>query len=202
MTEDTDLELVDFFKALADPTRLKIVGLLARQPYPVEQLAAMLNLTASTVSHHLGFLKYVGLVSARAEGYYNVYQLEEKALQEKSKRLFSPQELSASIRDVDLEAYDRKVIADFSLPDGRLKEIPAQRKKLEVILHYIVQAFEPQVRYTEKQVNEILKHYHADTATLRRELVGCHLMDRQGGSGEYWRLEEHPKWVPTGEQAV
>jgi biotin operon repressor len=189
MIEDPEVELLDFFKALADPSRLKIVGLLARQPCTVEQLAALLNLRASTVSHHLAFLKHVGLVSAKAEGYYSVYQLEEKALQEKSRRMFSPGELSAAIRNVDLAAYDHKVIADFSKPDGSLKEIPAQRKKLEIILRHVVQVFEPGERYTEKQVNEMLKKFHADSATLRRELVGYHLMQRQGGGGEYWRLE-------------
>jgi biotin operon repressor len=191
MTEDPEVELLDFFKALADPSRLKIVGLLARQPCTVEQLAALLNLRASTVSHHLAFLKHVGLVSAKAEGYYSIYQLEEKALQDKSRRLFSPDELSAAIRDVDLAAYDRKVITDFSLPDGSLKEIPAQRKKLEIILRHVVQVFAPGKRYTEKQLNEMLKKFHADTATLRRELVGYHLMQRQGGGGEYWRTEEY-----------
>ena len=87
--EHQENELVDFFKALADPSRLKIVGLLTRKPCTVEELAAMLDLRASTISHHLAFLKHIGLVSARAEGYYSVYQLEEKALQEKSKRLLS-----------------------------------------------------------------------------------------------------------------
>ena len=43
-------ELVSFFKALADPTRLKIVGLLAQQPYSVEELAALVGLKPSTVS--------------------------------------------------------------------------------------------------------------------------------------------------------
>jgi hypothetical protein len=43
------------------------------------------------------------------------------------------------------------------------------------------------VRYTEKQVNEILSRYHADTATIRRELVGVHLMSR--AAGEYWLVE-------------
>ena len=190
MNNESETELLDFFKALADPSRLKIVGLLARQPCTVEQLAALLNLRASTISHHLFYLKLVGLVSARAEGYYSVYQLEEKALQEKSQRLFSPKELSATIREVDLEAYDRKVIADFSNADGSLKEIPAQRKKMEIILRHVVQSFEPGRRYTEKQVNEMLKPFHTDTATLRRELVGYHLMQRQGGGGEYWRTED------------
>ena len=182
-----DNELVDFFKALADPSRLKIVGLLAKKPYTVEELAAMLNLRASTISHHLSFLKHVGLVSARAEGYYNIYQLEKEALQEKSRLLESVQDMDAGIQDVDMDAYDRKVVADFSLPDGRLKNIPAQRKKLEIILRHIVKVFKPGMRYSETQVNTLLKPFHEDTATLRRELVGYHLMEREGGGGEYWR---------------
>ena len=75
-----NIELVSIFKALADASRLKIVGLLAQQPYTVEQLAAMLELKASTISHHLSKLAEVGLVSAKAEGYYSVYQLEKEAL--------------------------------------------------------------------------------------------------------------------------
>ncbi|MCQ3936364.1 MAG: ArsR family transcriptional regulator [Chloroflexi bacterium] len=180
-------ELVSFFKVLSDANRLKIIGLLARQPYSVEELAALLNLKASTVSHHLSKLSKIGLVSARADGYYNVYQLNEKALEEKSRSLFSQERLSASVADVDADAYDRKVINDYTRRDGSLKTIPAQHKKLEAILRYVVKAFKVGKRYSEKQVNEILSAYHADTASLRRELVGSGLMKREGGGGEYWR---------------
>jgi biotin operon repressor len=180
-------ELVNFFKALADPNRLKIVGLLAQQSYSVEELAALLNLKASTVSHHLARLSEAGLVSARTQSYYNVYQLEKEALESKSRSLFSSAELSASIAGVDLDAYDQKVVADFTRKDGSLKTIPAQRKKLEAVLRYVAKAFKLGKRYSEKQVNEILGGYHEDTATLRRELVGYGLMKREGGGGEYWR---------------
>lgn len=179
-------ELVAFFKALADSNRLKIVGLLAQQPYTGEQLAALLNLRPSTVSHHLSKLSEAGLVSARADSYYNVYQLEEEALR-KTRLLFSGQDLAAVVEDVDLDAYDHKVVEGYSLPGGRLKTIPAQRKKLEAVLRYVVKAFEPGVRYSEKQVNEMLSRFHEDTATLRRELVGYGLMQREGGGGDYWR---------------
>ncbi len=180
-------ELVAFFKALADANRLKIVGLLAQQPYSVEQLAAILHLRPSTVSHHLSKLAEVGLVSARTDSYYNMYQLEEETLQ-KNRLLFSQQDLAAVVEDVDLDAYDRKVVEDYSLPDGRLKTIPAQRKKLEAVLRYVVKAFETGTRYSEKQVNEMLARFHEDTATLRRELVGYGFMQREGGGGEYWRV--------------
>ena len=179
-------ELVEFFKALADANRLKIVGLLAQKPYSVEELAALLDLRPSTVSHHLAKLAEVDLVSARADSYYNVYQLDEKALMDKSRSLFSQENLKASVSDVDLDAYDSKVVADYTRKDGSLKTIPAQRKKLEAVLRYVVKAFKIGKRYTEKQVNEILSGYHEDTASLRRELVGFGLMKREGGGGEYW----------------
>jgi biotin operon repressor len=180
-------EAVAFFKALADANRLKIVGLLAQQPYSVEELAALLNLKASTVSHHLAKLAQAGLVSAKADSYYNVYQLDEKALESKSRNVFSQENLAASVVDVDADAYDNKVVNDFTRKDGSLKTIPAQRKKLEAILRYVVKAFEPGKRYSEKQVNEKLAKFHEDTASLRRELVGYGLMKREGGGGEYWR---------------
>ena len=79
-------------------------------------------------------------------------------------------------------------MTDYTNDRGRLRIIPAQRKKLEAILRYVVKAFEPGTRYSEKQVNEILSGFHEDTATLRRELVGSKLMEREGGGGEYWRV--------------
>jgi predicted transcriptional regulator len=180
-------ELVSFFKALADANRLKIVGLLAQQPYSVEQLAAILNLRPSTVSHHLSKLADVGLVSAKAYSYYNVYQLEEEKLQQ-TRLLFSQQDLAAVVEDVDLDAYDRKVVEDYSLPDGKLKTIPSQSKKLEAILRYVVESFELETLYSEKQINEILSRFHEDVATLRRELVGFGLIDREENGEAYWRV--------------
>lgn len=180
-------ELLPFFKALADANRLKIVGLLARQPLTVEQMAEMLKLRPSTISHHLAYLSNAGLVSARAESYYNIYSLEIHQLERMAKSLLASETLPAVAADVDVGAYDRKVVRDYSLPDGRLKALPAQRKKLEAILRYVLRVFEPGVRYSEWQVNEMLGRFHEDTATLRRELVGYRLLQREGGGRDYWR---------------
>jgi predicted transcriptional regulator len=186
MTNSSE-ELVTFFKALADKNRLKIVGLLAEKPYSVEELATLLELKPPTVSHHLSKLADVGLVKSHAESYYNVYQLDRDMLTEKTRSMFSQQDLSTVVAEVDADAYDKKVIKDYARRDGSLKTLPAQQKKLEAILRYVVRAFEVGKRYSEKQVNEILSRYHEDTATLRRELVGLRLMQREGGGGEYWR---------------
>lgn len=180
-------ELVGIFKALADANRLKIIGLLAQQPYSVEELAALVELKPPTVSHHLARLAQAGLVSARAEGYYNVYSLNQQALEATTRRIFSAEQMTAAVQDVDLDAYDRKVVGDYLRPDGRLKTIPAQRKKLEAILRYVVNVFDVGKRYSEAEVNDILGRFHEDVASLRRELVGAKLMQREGGGGAYWR---------------
>ena len=186
--------MLSFFKALADANRLKIVGLLAQQEYTVEQLAAILGLGPSTVSHHLTRLARAGLVSARAESYYNYYRLEKGALEETAHRLLSEEALRAAaesnIQRTNTgkeDEYAQRVVRNYLLPDGRLKTIPAQRKKLEVILRHIVQGFEPGMRYSEKTVNQMLSRFHADTASLRREMVGLRLLERE--KGEYWRVE-------------
>jgi biotin operon repressor len=183
-------ELLDFFKALSDINRLKIVGLLAQKAYSVEELAAMLDLRPSTVSHHLSRLSEAGLVSAQAESYYNMYQLETGVLEEKARRLLATERLPEIVADVDLDAYDRQVLANYTLPDGRLRQIPSQQKKLEAVLRYIIRDFKPGLHYTEKQVNEIIDRYHEDTAGLRRDLIDHKMLARDARGTDYWRIEE------------
>ena len=184
-------ELLDFFKAMADATRLKILGLLAQENLSVEQMAEMLKLRPSTISHHLSKLTNAGLVSAKASSYYNIYQLENSTLESMAQRLLSSETLPAMAAGVDLDSYDRKVISNYSLPDGRLKTIPAQRKKLDAILHFVIRSFKYGDLFTEHQVNEILRKFHEDTATLRRELIGAGLLARSTDGREYWRVEDH-----------
>ncbi len=73
------------------------------------------------------------------------------------------------------------------LENGRLKTIPAQRKKRDVILRYIVQELELGRRYAESEVNETISRFHEDYATIRREFIMRRMMDREGGY--YWRIE-------------
>jgi hypothetical protein len=187
----TDVDMLMIFKALADATRLRLVGLLAERKYTVEQLAATLDLKASTISHHLSRLAHVGLVSAQADGYYSVYQLEANNLEAFARHLLEPAAFSRFAAGVDREAFDRQVLANFVREDGSLREIPAQRKKRTVILHHVLQAFQVEKRYSEAQVNVILARFHADTATLRRELVGLGWIVREASI--YWRVKESPR---------
>jgi biotin operon repressor len=186
MGEEQLRELVGFFKALADESRLRMVGILSQKETTGEELAAMLHLHPGTVSHHIGRLIQSGVVSSRTEGYYRIYGLNTDALQEMAKRLLSSQQVKAVAEDVDVGAYDRDVLRNFLTQSGRLKRIPAQRKKRAVILRHIAQELKPNRKYSEKQLDAILKHFDADTAYLRREMIAEKLIAR--AKGEYLKL--------------
>jgi len=84
---------------------------------------------------------------------------------------------------------DDRVLATF-MENGRLKLVPARRKKRIVVLRWLADHFRPAERYTEAQVNEILVRYHEDFAFLRRLMVDEELMHRQDGL--YWRAGTLP----------
>ena len=186
---DRSEELLTFFKALSDENRLKIVGFLAQKPYTVESLAEALHLGVSTTSHHLSKLSKAGLVQARAEGHYYLYSLQAEHLQRMAQHLLKGENLPKPSEELSEDAFERKVLANFTDADGRITAFPAQRKKYEVLLRYVVRSFEPGARYTEKQVNEILSRYNEDTADLRRGMIDSKLMAREVGGSAYWRLE-------------
>ncbi len=186
---EMNTEYLVLFKALADKSRLKIIGLLAQRPHAVEDIARTLKLGASTVSHHLSVLTKAGLVAGKAQGYYNIYSLQSSPLEQAARQLLKREELKGLAGDSWGDAHDRKVLAAFLTPDGRIKAFPAQEKKFLVLLRLVLREFDEGIRYTEKRVNEILSRFHADTAKLRRALVEYRFMAREGGGGKYWRID-------------
>ncbi|MDF1519234.1 MAG: metalloregulator ArsR/SmtB family transcription factor [Brevefilum sp.] len=186
--EGTFDELLAFFKALSDANRLRLVGLLAQKESSVEELAAMLDVSPSTVSHHLSKLSDIGLVSARAEGYYNIYSLNTGVLQDMSQRMLSKDTLPDVARDLDREAYDRKVMKDYLAEDGKIAQLPTNRRKLDVILRYLVEQFDFDRQYTEKEVNEIIGAFNEDISGLRRDLISVGFLDRERDRSAYWRV--------------
>ncbi len=184
MTEQME-RFVTFFKALADENRLKIVGLLSHKPHSVEELAANLGVSSATVSHHLQRLLRADLVEARVQQYYNIYALRPETLRQMAEQLLTADSIKNAAPSLNLDAYSNQVLNDY-MARGRLKEIPIQQKKREVILHRLVEEFEPGKRYPEKRVNEMLKAFHPDYATLCRELVSHKLLVRD--QGYYWRV--------------
>ena len=75
------------------------------------------------------------------------------------------------------DAYREKVIKTF-FEYGKLKAIPAQRKKQRICLEEIAKAFEFNKEYDEKEVNEIILKFHDDFCTIRRDMISEHIMER------------------------
>jgi hypothetical protein len=180
-------QLLRFFKALGNESRLKIVGILANREATVGDLADLLELREPTVSHHLAALKELGLVRMWAEGNTHIYSLDEDALSDLNQDFFSRARMASLVQDVDASSWKQKVLRTFVI-DGRLTQIPAQRKKRLVILQWLARKFEPGVHYPERELNETIKQVHPDASSLRRALVSWKFMRREGGI--YWRVPE------------
>ena len=184
---DADLQLLlQYFKALADETRLRIVGLLAGREQSVEEIAAALGLRTPTVSHHLQRLKDLDLVAMRREGTTHYYSLRLGELLRMNRELMTAEKVRSLASMEGGEAWERKVLRDF-FSGEELKEIPASRKKRLVVLRWLADRFDFGERYPEAKVNEVIGRHHPDYATLRRELIGNGLMQRE--SGIYWRTQ-------------
>jgi DNA-binding transcriptional ArsR family regulator len=183
--------LLDFFKALGNESRLKLVGILAQRECSVEELAALLHLKEPTVSHHLAKLKSLDLVSLTPQGNTHLYRLNLGRLQTLTKELFEPAQLQALTIGVQTADWETKVLKSF-VKDDTIVEIPASRKKRAVLLQWLVQKFEIDRDYPELELNTILKNYHEDSATLRREFIGYKLMTRTNGI--YQRLPQS-EWL-------
>ena len=210
--------LLGFLKALADENRLKMVILLSQRPYNVGELADVLNLTVPTISHHLAKLREAGLVNLNVVGNTHHYKLNDAVLNDVKNNLLDDKMLRAMnahfvntdpadmlrqkadeerarsvawLDDLHLDEYDYKVLRDYT-EYGRLTMIPTRYKKLMTVLRWLATKFAPGVKYTEREVNAVLKEIHPDYARLRRELIEAKFLQREGGGGMYWRAPEPP----------
>jgi hypothetical protein len=183
------------FSALADDTRLRIVGLLARKEETVRDLAGLLGgLSEPTVSHHLAKLKALGFVTARAEGTRRYYRTDKEQLARFQRAVANLETLAPEVVEKDdawIDALpfsddDKDVLRHHTLA-GRLKQIPSKQKKKLVVLRWLASLFADDTRYTEQQVNTKLGRVHDDTAALRRGLVEFGYLHREPGGGRYWR---------------
>mgnify|MGYP001567477866 FL=1 len=177
--EDATLAtLWQFFRALVDNNRLRLVGWLIEGDLTLPEIARRLELKPNTAQRHIDYLTQLGLVEEVAGAKPPAYHFNREALTTLARTLLA-RAPNMTAAELDVSAFNRKVITDFTNPDGSLKDLPAQEKKLLVILYYLLDKFLPDIDYTEREVAEILRRFHPDTATLRRALVDYGLMERK-----------------------
>jgi biotin operon repressor len=174
-------------KALAHESRLRLLALIAEEPRSVQDIAALLGLRESTVSHHLTLLWDAGLVQMRKEGNVHWYALEPAALQRLGRSIASREALPP-VEGAD----DARTVANYLDADGRLKAFPASRKKRRAILVWLTRQIAEGRIYREAEINALIEKRHHDFETFRRELVGYRMLARKDGS--YWRLPEE-EWA-------
>lgn len=75
--------------------------------------------------------------------------------------------------------------------DKKIKTWPSKKSVKIEILAYLSEKFEPDVFYTEKEVNEIVKSWHTfgDFFLLRRELIDKKFLSRTQDGANYWKEE-------------
>jgi predicted transcriptional regulator len=187
MTEENAIKL---FKCLADKSRLQILKSLTLEDMYVERLAERLNLTPATISFHLRKLSEIDAVTSYKTQYYTMYSLCQDTFAVKILDILREQSDEADLQAKREQAYRQKVIDAF-FEYGKLKSIPAQRKKERIVLEEIAKAFDPGRIYTEREVNIIIADYNDDFCTIRRDMISEKLMERDERG--YWRTEVLPK---------
>jgi len=199
MEEKYHEEIEMMLKALADYSRLSLLRLLHAGEQTVGDLAKSVELGEPTVSHHLSKLREAGLVTLRMAGNQRFYRINESGLA-KFKRLAQnietppPQPEPASddswIAALGWGAEDQQVLREHTR-GGKITHLPNKQKKTLVILRWLATHFEAEKRYSEVEVNEVLKRLYAeDYVSLRRDLVDYGYLRRERGGGKYWLAPE------------
>lgn len=174
-----EADAIKLFKCLADKSRLQILKSLAKEDMYVERLAERLGLTPATISFHLKKLEDAKAVVAYKEQYYTMYSLCKDVFMTNIIDIINEESEVIDEQKQREDAYREKVIKTF-FEYGRLKAIPAQRKKQRICLEEIAKAFKPGVSYDEKDVNEVILQFNDDFCTIRRDMISEHIMEREG----------------------
>ncbi|MDR9854658.1 metalloregulator ArsR/SmtB family transcription factor [Paenibacillus sp. VCA1] len=189
-------KIVNYHKALGDPTRLRILLLLSEGEMNGQTLAEKLNISQPTVTHHAAKLREAALITERrdkntvyfAQNRYFIQQHAEASLQ------FIFKEGGKDMTTTANEQMKEAVIRNFFAKDGRLRSIPAQYKKKLIALEHLVERLEPGRKYAEKEINEFIKQFHEDYATIRREFIMHQFMYREDGVYELNPRELWTRW--------
>lgn len=80
--EDILLEMADFYKALSDSTRIKILDVLYEGEFCVCDISVLINMTKSATSHQLKYLREMNLIKSRRQGKEVYYSLADRHVKE------------------------------------------------------------------------------------------------------------------------
>jgi hypothetical protein len=170
----------EVLRALASPDRLAVAGTLARGEATASDLASMLGMPVAAVRRHLSRLSAAGLAAVEPDR--RTYRFVPEALRRAARNVGPVRDAGLPLGAID--AGEEAVLRAY-FRGGRLTEIPSKLSKRRIVLARLALEFDVGVRYPERQVNETLKRFDDDYATLRRYLVDEGFLSRD--KGLYWR---------------
>lgn len=122
-------------------------------------------------------------IANRREGEEKMDETMREAREEKAREI--RKELITRETMSDGKHKEREtILRHFLTTEGRLKQIPVQQKKKRIVLEHLLIGFEMGRKYSEKEINEHIKRFHPDYATIRREFIIHHYMYRENGMYE------------------
>ncbi|EAR65041.1 hypothetical protein B14911_22057 [Bacillus sp. NRRL B-14911] len=186
--------LVAFHKTMGDPARIRIIALLSNGPLHGQAIAGKLGLTPPTITHHLNKLKAINSIYQRRDKNTIYYYLNESVIKQQAEVLINLFDKKEGEMEEMLEMHNekQKVIENFITKEGKLKNIPAQRKKKLFIFEHIASGLKMGKKYPEKELNEYIKKFHEDYATIRREFIVNHFMYRENS---VYELNPREMWA-------
>lgn len=110
------VDTLDLLHLFGDPTRVRLVALLARQALTVAELTAVTDLAQSRVSTHLGKLKEAGILRDRRQGASTLYTLNDGAMPPEARKVWSL--LEAELDDAVLRGDAERCEAVLRARDG------------------------------------------------------------------------------------
>ncbi|WJH34418.1 metalloregulator ArsR/SmtB family transcription factor [Paenibacillus sp. CC-CFT747] len=189
-------KIVQYHKALADPTRIKLLILLADGELNGQVLAEKLGVTPATITHHAAKLREASLLNERREKntiYFSLNHYFIKSYAAATERLIYRKTKGGNEMAQDNENRLRdSVIKNFFTKEGKLKSIPVQLKKKLMVLEVLISKLEMGRTYTEKEINEFITGFHDDFATIRREFIMHQFMFREN---QIYELNPPEMWA-------
>ncbi|MCL6443447.1 MAG: metalloregulator ArsR/SmtB family transcription factor [Alicyclobacillus sp.] len=192
-------KLVEYHKALADPTRIRILFLLKNGPLHGQALAGKLGVSAPTITHHMTKLRNAGVVKERRDKNTIYFELNHSIFKQNAeavlKAFFGTSTTDKERITVDQqERFRNSVLNTFFTLDGRLKQIPAQRKRKLVVFEHLLRDLKPGQKYSEKEISDYIRQFHEDYCTIRREFIINNYMYRENNMYELNPREMWADW--------
>ena len=198
-TGDVDADLLAGLRALVDTNRLRIVARVGARPASLDDLAMELRQPVPSVARQVDVLIAARLIE-RTGDRSDTLRARWDRVGELGKALVTLEAEATRVGEADAGAWphdgetlaetldrmeatpeEARVLRSF-LVDGRLGTIPAQHRKRQVVLRFLLErVFTEDREYPEKEVNQRLALFNPDVAALRRYLVDDGFVTREAG---------------------